>query len=215
MYVSYFVLCFHISTRTGLHCGIFLMLLLLYLYIFISILCFLHITMWSSLCSIFINILVWNPCRTRPCWMSVIGIGLDCRSIAGAFPHSGGGICTYLKSNFIYEELTDQNISGPDLDLLVIENKNAECRNMLIIALDHPPFDNCLAAIEMMSNICKVLFNTSRRQDVVITGDLNINLLEDSPGRKLVLNLCEEFYLLILIFQLELLNILLLAYMYF
>lgn len=100
-----------------------------------------------------------------------------------------------MKSSLIFEELTTIKMSTADIELIGIEIKNEECRNMVIITAYRPPAGNAQYAMEVFGRVCNIIFDTRRRQDVVVLGDLNLNLLIDSPGSKLIRDLCSDFCL--------------------
>ena len=96
----------------------------------------------------------------------------------------GGGVCTYIRSDIPNRRLTD--IESVDLELIVNEvTINKE--RWIIIAAYRPQTTEVNVFLDEMQNVVDRCLTKST--NIIITGDLNLNLLdmrsESSPGMKL------------------------------
>ena len=96
----------------------------------------------------------------------------------------GGGVCTYIRSDIPNRRLTD--IESVDLELIVNEvTINKE--RWIIIAAYRPQTTEVNMFLDEMQNV--VDRSLTKSTNIIITGDLNLNLLdmrsESSPGMKL------------------------------
>lgn len=66
------------------------------------------------------------------------------------------------------------------------------CRNIIVINLYRPPFGNIANAISNLDETLKNYVDSYNKLDVLLVGDFNVNILEDSLGKLLLLDLCYE-----------------------
>lgn len=107
-------------------------------------------------------------------------------------PKPGGGLCTYVKEGILVKPLVEHNLSNANIEMQVIELCYNTCRNMIIINLYRPPTGDQNIAVDVLRNTFFELTDLHDRIDIIITGDININMLVESPNRKLILDFCDE-----------------------
>lgn len=107
----------------------------------------------------------------------------------------GGGVCTYVRSTLITTTLHDITYCTPDLEVLSIEVKIPNCRNIVVINVYRPPSGDCNAATALLYDILEVVSAVRTRQDIVLLGDLNIDMLTNTSNRQLLLDICTAFNL--------------------
>lgn len=117
---------------------------------------------------------------------------LDRESADGNRPKPGGGLCTYVKDGILVKVLSQHNLTNADIEMQVLEICNDTCRNMVIINIYRPPSGNQHNAIEAIRSTYFNLVDLHDKLDIVILGDVNINMLEENPSRKLLLDFCNE-----------------------
>lgn len=83
-----------------------------------------------------------------------------------------------------------------NIEAQVIEIKNSNCRDMFIVNVYRPSSGNPDLAITGLREICLELTSVWGSKDIIIIGDLNINVLENSPNKRLISDLCDEFSLI-------------------
>lgn len=120
-------------------------------------------------------------------------IRLDREIIVNNRLKTGGGICTYLKSGIIFNHLTSLNVMSSDIELQVIEIKNTNCRDMIVVNIYRPPSGNCDSAIDKLRDVFLELTSFRGCRDLVILGDFNVDLLEKGHNQNLLEDLCSEF----------------------
>lgn len=106
---------------------------------------------------------------------------------------SGGGVCAYIKNSINACRLMQFCISNPDIEILTIELSQLECRTLIIINLYRPPTGNCQCALDKLSEICNELSCVTKRFDLLIVGDINIDTLKETPNTRLLAEFCGEF----------------------
>lgn len=107
----------------------------------------------------------------------------------------GGGVCIYVINDVQYRVLQAHCICNPDIEIQAIEIIHEACRNMVIFNVYRPPSGQCQAAMDVLQRTLASITSAARRLDVVIVGDININMLIDSVNRKALLEICDEFNL--------------------
>lgn len=99
----------------------------------------------------------------------------------------GGGICIYTRKDVVVTEVSALSLSNADIELLTLVLQIRNHKRIKLIAAYRPPSGNCDTAI----NCIRETLNSVNRDlsgDVVIMGDLNINLADNnnSQSKKLV-----------------------------
>ena len=109
----------------------------------------------------------------------------------------GGGICIYIKNTIPFTELCDQlyKCNTDDLELVTVRLNIEKLRPILICAVYRPP-SGCIATFN--NHIISLLDNlsTSRKYDLYLGGDFNIDYLKPSPNRKYLKDLENSFSLM-------------------
>lgn len=90
---------------------------------------------------------------------------------------TGGGICIYIKIEHSLEILMDHSISDNHLELLHVVLRFNRQKNIHIIAVYRPPTGNVVVAVDKINGI---LIEIGRNDEIVLTGDFNVNLLNKS-----------------------------------
>lgn len=108
----------------------------------------------------------------------------------------GGGICIYVKNEFVVSNWTNYNVSNRDIEFLTISCKLGFNRNIVLHTVYRPPTGNAQAALDMLyRNIEDLKLHLSG--DRFVLGDFNIDLNKGSNiGSKLLrvgknLGLCQ------------------------
>lgn len=119
----------------------------------------------------------------------------DCINRPGSNAIRGGGVCLYVANNIQYRIMPAYCRCSPDIEIQVAEILHPSCRNMVILNVYRPPSGQCQGAFDVLQDILTSVTDTHRRLDIMIVGDININMLSDSSNRRLLLEICDEFNL--------------------
>lgn len=122
-------------------------------------------------------------------------VRLDRSTLLNDRTKTGGGLCFYVKKCIIFNSMPTLNVMDSDIEIQIIEIKNANCRDMYIVNTYRPPSGNSELAVDRLREICLELTSIRGSKDIIIVGDLNINLLTNTSNKKLICDLCDEFNL--------------------
>lgn len=117
---------------------------------------------------------------------------LDRGSNPNCLGRSGGGVCTYIRDSLMHKYIESCSCIENDIEILTMEIQNETCRNMIVLNVYRPPSGDCDIAIDTLRNMCTKIIENNRRQDVVIIGDININLLSESAQKEYLFDLCND-----------------------
>ena len=93
---------------------------------------------------------------------------------------AGAGVCAYVKSTLKVKVLKDlTEISESGLHQLWIQVQNKKLRSLLVCIVYRPP-EIGIACLEN-ELLPKYIEALSRNKDIVLTGDLNCDLLSNNP----------------------------------
>ena len=102
---------------------------------------------------------------------------------------SHGGVIVYVKSNVGFCRRNDLEMNGIECIWIEISLRN---RKILIGTFYRPP-NSSMIYLNMIENSISLAVDTGIK-DIIITGDFNINLLNNSSARKID-SLCQQFNL--------------------
>ena len=94
----------------------------------------------------------------------------------------GGRLCIFLRESYTYKLRSDLNINSDAIECLCIEILNKHSKNLILNLSYRPPqgdtilFEKNLQDLLLKNDICK--------KDILMTGDLNINLLDYENNKK-------------------------------
>ncbi|XP_074635839.1 uncharacterized protein LOC141894176 [Acropora palmata] len=102
---------------------------------------------------------------------------------------AGTGVCAYVKSTLkvkVLKDLTEMSESG--LHQLWIQVQNKKLRSLLVCVVYRPPeIGTACLENELLPKYIEAL---SRNKDIVVTGDLNCDLLSNNPRGEALLSFC-------------------------
>ena len=102
---------------------------------------------------------------------------------------AGAGVCAYVKSTLKVKVLKDlTEISESGLHQLWIQVQNKKLRSLLVCIVYRPP-EIGIACLEN-ELLPKYIEALSRNKDIVLTGDLNCDLLSNNPRGEALLSFC-------------------------
>ena len=108
----------------------------------------------------------------------------------------GGGMVVYYKKDLTidFETYKNLNINNENLETITYKISASSGKDLVIILVYKPPDSNYKNLEELF-----VILNTiTPNQNVLLTGDININLLQDSPAKHYLEDLCTASSLRIL-----------------
>ena len=105
----------------------------------------------------------------------------------------GGGICTYIRADYNVLQYAFQNLNessqNGEMQWLLVKNKH--CKNIIIVNCYRPPAGNVSAFIKTLET--KLLGIDRGKYDVFVTGDMNIDLINNNCNNsKLLKSSMEE-----------------------
>lgn len=103
----------------------------------------------------------------------------------------GGGVCIYIKASINYLPHKQHWISNADIEMMCLILLPANARKMVIINIYRPPKGNLLSAIDHIKNLVGEIDN-SGKLDIVILGDLNVDLLQKNPNSKAIADMLDD-----------------------
>lgn len=98
-------------------------------------------------------------------------------SLPSGHTKMGGGICIYTKIDHSIEVLMEHSCSDNHLELLHVVLRFDHQKNIHVIAAYRPPTGNTVIAVDRIND---VLSDIKRSEEIVLTGDFNINMLNNS-----------------------------------
>ena len=102
---------------------------------------------------------------------------------------AGAGVCAHVKSTLKVKVLKDlTEISESGLHQLWIQVQNKKLRSLLVCIVYRPPeIGTACLENELLPKYIEAL---SRNKDIVLTGDLNCDLLSNNPRGEALLSFC-------------------------
>ena len=94
----------------------------------------------------------------------------------------GGGICVFIKNNFIFKQRKDLSISDEDNETLSVEIVNKNTKNIIVNTCYRPPNSKIRSLKSHVTNIFNQLHKQNKKMFFV--GDFNINSLDYSTNTK-------------------------------
>ena len=110
----------------------------------------------------------------------------------------GGGVSIYVKEWLSSKIISHLSFCSSNIEVCTVKIE-INSFSFYIIALYRPHLDPLELFID---NLCDILNdNELRNKNIIVTGDLNVNILNNSPQANLLLNTLQAFYMLPLITQ--------------
>ena len=109
----------------------------------------------------------------------------------------GGGLVTYIKSNIgkFAQMVPKYCVNDENLEQIGIDINVPNHKKITVINSYRPPSGNPSKAIEIIHGCLQTCDNLQKRE-IIIMGDLNINMLKsNTTGEKLLKELCKDFNL--------------------
>lgn len=106
------------------------------------------------------------------------------RSSQGHSRH-GGGICIYVHNSINHQPHTSNWVSDSDIEVMYITLLPSNGRRIFLLNIYRPPNGNLERALEQIKRIFDIL-DDSHRNDIVLTGDFNVDLLRSTPNQRLM-----------------------------
>lgn len=107
----------------------------------------------------------------------------------------GGGIMIYYLIDYICLPIDNITMSNEDLEIMGIVLSKIDHPKTVIINIYRPPSGNVTCALQKLNEVCKSVTNMFKHSTIYITGDLNVNLLKQTPQSILFTELCAHFSL--------------------
>lgn len=105
---------------------------------------------------------------------------------------TGGGLCIYINSNLVFTEDKDLNVNSVDLELVTFTIIPSSCRRIRLLSLYRPPSGNLNLALEALTGIIDTSRNNGLRLDIILIGDINVDLLSSTSSSKAAKQFSQE-----------------------
>lgn len=105
----------------------------------------------------------------------------------------GGGVCLYINNKYTYSIVDNATYCTPDLEVLSINVRIPNCRSVTVITSYRPPSGNATIAVSLIRELLNQVTCPEKRQDILLMGDLNIDMLVNCNNRRQLLDACDEF----------------------
>lgn len=103
----------------------------------------------------------------------------------------GGGICIYVHNSINHQPHTSSWVTNTDIEVIYITLLPSHGRRIFLLNAYRPPNGNLDRAIEIVKQILLAL-NDRHCNDIVLTGDFNVDMLRPSPNQRLMKEFSDE-----------------------
>lgn len=110
----------------------------------------------------------------------------DRKHLVDGRSRTGGGVGMYLKKSINYKLHEGAYYSNPDIESFGVTLQMEQCRNFFIIVCYRPPSGNLDNFIETLTSILDSCYDGNHKLDLLIAGDINVDLSSSSNQCKLI-----------------------------
>lgn len=97
---------------------------------------------------------------------------------------SGGGLCIFINSSLVFTEDKALNVNNENLEMVCFTIIPSSSRRIRIFGLYRPPTGDLNAALDTLTGVIDLSRNSGYRLDIILLGDINIDLLSTNSNSK-------------------------------